>query len=166
MEVPKKISEHISKNWLRYDHLKWRGKIEKWRKRPFLAFFSFTTSLQMVISQPFFGNMAWNFFWNLQTSYISKIEKKIWVPWPKNIVFRSMNSKNCFFLAIFGFCGQIFLWSHLRRATNFYMMVVAFIRNFHFKFEVIPFIFVVTMKKKLHFFRFRGPFWAFLGTPQ
>ena len=45
-------------------------------------------------------------------------------------------------------------------------MVVASIRNFHFKFEVIPFIFVVTMKKKLHFFRFRGPFWAFLGTPQ
>ena len=135
-------------------------------KMTIFGVFSFTTSLQMVISQPFFGNMAWNFFWNLQTSYISKIEKKIGVPWPWNIVFRSMNSKNWIFGAIFGFCGQIFLWSHLRRATNLYMMVVAFIRNFHFKFEGIPFIFVVTMKKKLHNFRFRGPFWAFLGTPQ
>ena len=45
-------------------------------------------------------------------------------------------------------------------------MVDALIRNFHFKFEGIPTIFVATMKEKLLIFRFRGPFWAFLGTPQ
>ena len=45
---------------------------QKW---PFLAFFSFTTSLKMVISQPFYGSMAWNFFKNFQTSHISKTKK-------------------------------------------------------------------------------------------
>ena len=78
LEVPKKISGHISKKWLRYDHLKRRGKNGKRRKWSFSPFFNFTTSLQMVISQSVLGNMTWNFFWNLQTSYISKREKKNW----------------------------------------------------------------------------------------
>ena len=90
---------------------------------------------------------------------------KIWVSWPLHIVFRSMNSKTCFFGAIFGFWGQISLWSRLGRATKFYMKEVALIRNFHVKFEGIPTIFVVTMKKNRFIFHFRGPFWALLGTP-
>ena len=35
------------------------------KKQPFLAFFCFIMSLQTVISQPFFGNMEWNFLGNL-----------------------------------------------------------------------------------------------------
>ena len=41
------------------------------------------------------------------------------------------------------------------------MMVVAFIRNFHFKFEGIPIIFVVTMKKNYIFFALRVLFGGF-----
>ena len=73
--------------------------------------------------------------------------------------------KNDFFGAIFGFWGQNSLWSRLGRATKFYMKEVALVRNLHFKFEGIPTIFVVTMKKKLHIRCFRGPFGALLGTP-
>ena len=58
--------------------------------------------------------------------------KKIGVPWPLNIVFRSMNSKTRYFEAIFVFWGQISLWSRVGRAPKFYVMVVALIRNFHF----------------------------------
>ena len=39
LEVPKKISGHISKKWLRYDHLKWRGQTEKRRKWSFFGKF-------------------------------------------------------------------------------------------------------------------------------
>ena len=39
LEVPKKISGHISKKWLRYDHLKRRGKTEKCQKWSFLVIF-------------------------------------------------------------------------------------------------------------------------------
>ena len=73
--------------------------------------------------------------------------------------------KHDFFGAIFGFWGQNSLWSRLGRATKFYMKEVALNRNFHFKFEGIPTIFGVTMKKKLHICCFRGPFGALLGTP-
>ena len=72
--------------------------------------------------------------------------------------------KNDFFGAIFGFWGQNSLWSRLGRATKFYMKEVALIRNFHFKFEGIPTIFVVTMKKRLHIRCSRGLFWTLLGT--
>ena len=40
LEVPQKISFHISKKWLRYDCLKGHGKMENCQKRPFLAIFS------------------------------------------------------------------------------------------------------------------------------
>ena len=43
------------------------------------------------------------------------------------------------------------------KATKFYMKEVAIIRNFHFKFEETPTIFVVTMRKKT-FFLLKGPF--------
>ena len=105
------------------------------------------------------------FFGTSKHLKLAKWKKKLGYPDLKILFSGQLTQKTDFFGAIFGFCGQIFLWSHLRRATNFYMMVVAFIRNFHFKFEVIPFIFVVTMKKKLFIFRFRGPFWVLLGTP-
>ena len=39
LEVPKKISGHISKKWLRYDHLKRRGKNGKRRKWSFFVIF-------------------------------------------------------------------------------------------------------------------------------
>ena len=76
------------------------------QKMAFSPFFSFTTSLQMVISQPFLKNIAWNFFCNFQTCWFSKIEKKIGVPWPFNVVFRSMNSKTQYFGAIFVFLAK------------------------------------------------------------
>ena len=72
--------------------------------------------------------------------------------------------KKDFFGAILGFWGQNSLWSRLGRATKFYMKEDAFIRNYHFKYEGIPTIFVVTMKKNLHFHCFRGPFWTRLST--
>ena len=39
LEVPKKISGHISKKWLRYDHLKRRGKNGKRQKWSFFVIF-------------------------------------------------------------------------------------------------------------------------------
>ena len=51
LEVPKKISGHISKKWLRYDYFKRRGKIEKWRKWPFFwvfAVFVLTAPAQVI----------------------------------------------------------------------------------------------------------------------
>jgi hypothetical protein len=68
------------------------------------------------------------------------------------------------FFVIFGFWGRISPWSRLGRATKFYMKEIALIRNFHNKFEGIPTIFLVTVKKTF-IFHFRGPFWALLGTP-
>ena len=65
--------------------------------------------------------------------------------------------KHDFFGAIFGFRGQISLWSCLGRAMKFSMMVVATNRNFHFKFEETPTTFVVTRRKKT-FFLLKGPF--------
>ena len=39
LEVPKKISGHIYKKWLRYDHLKRRGKNGKRQKWSFFVIF-------------------------------------------------------------------------------------------------------------------------------
>ena len=100
-----------------------------------------------------FWKYGMKFFLEPQKMLYLQNRKKNWVPWPLHIVFRSMNSKTCFFLAIFGFWGQISPWSRLGRATKFYRKKVALIRNFHVKFEGIPTIFVVTMKKKLNTFR-------------
>ena len=71
-----------------------------------------------------------------------------------------MNSKTWFFGAIFGFWGQNSPWSHLGKATKFYMKEVAIIRNFYFKFEGTPIIFEVTLKKK-NYFLLKG---LFLGA--
>ena len=39
LEVPKKVSGHISQKWRRYNHLKWCGKTEKhWKWRSFRIF--------------------------------------------------------------------------------------------------------------------------------
>ena len=73
----------------------------------------------MVISQSVLGNMTWNFFWNLQTSYISKREKKIGGPWPLNVVFRSMNSKTRFFWSDFWFLGPNFPMKSFKEGHNF-----------------------------------------------
>ena len=48
LEVSKKISLHISQNWLRYDHLKWRGKTEKRKKQSFLGIFGKNWVLKWV----------------------------------------------------------------------------------------------------------------------
>ena len=116
----------------------------------------------MVVSWPFFASMAWNFFLNLQTWHISKRGKKNWGTLTFEYCLKVNELKTMiFFWAISGFWGQIFLWNHLGRATNFYMMVVTLIKNSYLKFEGIAIIFIATMNKKLLIFRFRGPFWAF-----
>ena len=56
-------------------------------------------------------------------------------------------------------------WSCSLVATKFYRKLVAINGKFHFKFCRNPSIFRILMNKKLIFFCFTGPFWAFLGTP-
>ena len=48
LEVPKKISLHISQKWLRYNRLKWRGKTEKRKKQSFLGIFGKNWVLKWV----------------------------------------------------------------------------------------------------------------------
>ena len=94
----------------------------------------------------FLKNLDWNFFGSLLRWCIFKIEKVIGVPWLFNIVFRSKNSKTWFFLSNFWHLRLEFPKELFREGNKIYMK--ALIRNFHFKFESNPIIFVATLKKK------------------
>ena len=57
----------------------------------------FTRSFLQVISQSFFGNIWWNFSWNLLIWRIFYSWTKSWLKWPWNSVFLCKNGKMGFF---------------------------------------------------------------------
>ena len=131
----------------------------------FSAFFSITMSLQMVISRPFFANMACNFFRNLQTCHTSRSGTKIGVPWPLNIVLSSMNSKTWFFFNDIWFMGPNFPMKPFGEGHKILHDGSCNNKELPFKIWRNSKHFCSHNKKRLFIFRFRGPLLAFLGTP-
>ena len=67
------------------------------KKYPKMNLVVFTRSFLQVISQSFFGNIWWNFSWNLLIWRIFYSWTKSWLKWPWNSVFLCKNGKMGFF---------------------------------------------------------------------
>ena len=91
---------------------------------PFFNFFLFSRSFWQVISQSFFGNIWWNFSWNLLIWRIFYSWTKSWLKWPWNSVFLCKNGKMGFFWSEL-FLNHFSPWSCSLKAIKFYMMVIA-----------------------------------------
>ena len=66
-------------NFWCWDLIKVKILTKNTQKWPFLAFLVFTMSFRTVISQPFLGNICWNFFWNLYRCSKYYFKKNFWV---------------------------------------------------------------------------------------
>ena len=66
-------------NFWCWDLIKVKILTKNTQKWPFWAFLVFTMSFRTVISQPFLGNICWNFFWNLYRCSKYYFKKSFWV---------------------------------------------------------------------------------------